>query len=159
MNACKLTSSFLTVTLSRSLRSLLLLAGAFIVSACSDANEELPAILHGVSAGEGYSSACPAPKTEEASSTRKLAISPELNQRLLEAFPPGSTEDALTKFLLAQGFSFHGSCDTEPLIRHASFSQKHKSSLAYSTHALVFWQVDADGKVVWTKGVVGFRGL
>jgi hypothetical protein len=32
-------------------------------------------------------------------STRKLAISPELNQRLLEAFPPGATEEALKNFL------------------------------------------------------------
>ncbi len=158
MDMYNLPSSFLTVTLPRSLQSAALLAGAFIVSACSNANEELPAMLHGVSAGSGYSSACPAHK-EEVSSIPKLAISPELNQRLLEAFPPGSTEVALTKFLVAQGFSFHGSCDTEPLIRHASLNQKGKGSLAYSTHAQVFWQVDADGKVVWTKGVVGFSGL
>ena len=159
MDMYNLPSGFLIVTLPRSLQSAALLAGAFIVSACSNANEELPAMLHGVSAGSGYSSACPAPKTEEASSTRKLAISPELNQRLLEAFPPGSTEDALTKFLLAQGFSFHGACDIDPFVRHASFNQKGKGSLAYRTHAQVFWQVDADGKVVWTKGGVGFRGL
>jgi hypothetical protein len=159
MDMYNLPSSFLTVTLPRSLQSALLLAGAFIVSACSNANEELPAMLHGVSSGSGYSSACPARMEEEVLSIRKLAISPELNQRLLEAFPPGATEEALTNFLLKQGFSFHGACDTDPLIRHASFNQKGKGFLAYRTHAQVFWEVDADGKVVWTKGVVGFSGL
>ncbi len=159
MDTCKLASSFITVMLSRSLQSAVLLAGAFIVSACSNANEELPAILRGVSAGSGYSSACPVRKADEVSSTRKLAISPELNQRLLEAFPPGATEEALKNFLLKQGFSFHGACDIDPFVRHASFNQKGKGSLAYRTHAQVFWEVDADGKVVWTKGVVGFSGL
>ena len=155
----KLASRFLSVTLLGSLKPAVRLAGALMVSGCSNANEELPAILHGVSAGSGYSSACPTPKAEEASSVRKLAISPELDQRLLEAFPPGTTEESLTSFLLKQGFSFNGSCDTDPLVRHASFNLKAKGFLRYSTHAQVFWRVDADGRVVWTKGFAGFTGL
>ena len=126
MGTCKLASSFLNMTLPRSFPSAALLAGTLIVSGCSNANEELPAILHGVSAGSGHSSACPPRMAEEAMSIRKLAISPELDQRLLEAFPPGTTEESLTSFLLKQGFSFNGSCDTDPLVRHASFNLKAK---------------------------------
>ena len=159
MGTCKLASSFLNMTLPRSFPSAALLAGTLIVSGCSNANEEFPAILHGVSAGSGHSSACPPRMAEEAMSIRKLAISPELDQRLLEAFPPGTTEESLTSFLLKQGFSFNGSCDTDPLVRHASFNLKAKGFLMYSTHAQVFWRVDADGRVVWTKWFAGFTGL
>ena len=147
------------MNLHRALQTALLLVGTSIASGCSNADDALPAILRGASAGGGYSSACPARNAKEAESIRKLAISPEFNQRLLDAFPPGTHEETLTNFLSKHRFSFHGSCDTNPHIRRASFAQKGKGFLAYDTHAQVFWEVDADGKVVWTKGFVAFTGL
>ncbi|MDN8618957.1 hypothetical protein [Variovorax ginsengisoli] len=140
------------MTLHRALQTAVLLAGACAASGCSNAEDALPVILRGATSGSGYDSACPARSAKEAERNHKLAISPEFNQRLLEAFPPGTAEETLTNFLAMHRFSFHGSCDTNPLVRRASFKQKGKGLLAYDTHAQVFWEVDVAGKLVWTKG-------
>src|SRR5580692_11453522 len=66
----------------------------------------LPPLLENVTAGGGWWGACPAETTEEARlrEGRPLALSPELDQRLVKAFPSGSSERLLVDALRVQGF-------------------------------------------------------
>ena len=66
----------------------------------------LPPLLTDVTAGGGWWGACP-PETTEEPHLREgepLALSPELDQRLAQAFPPGSSEKQLLRTLREQGF-------------------------------------------------------
>jgi hypothetical protein len=123
----------------------------------------LPALLRNVKAGGGYNSACP-PTTETskkvlAASGGKLALSPELDQRLREQFPSGSSSDTLAKALTSQGFVPAGSCQEEPSIRIATFHREGRGLLPYDISARIFWKVDPQNQIVWTKGFVTYSRL
>ena len=113
-----------------------------------------PALLRGVGAGGGYVSACP-PLRPDA----KLALSPELNIRLLREFPPGTAEAHLLGELVKMGFSQPRACEGDPTTRSAFFKQ-HGGSLNHPAMAArVFWKVDDSGALVWTKGFAAFEGV
>ncbi len=89
-----------------------------------------------------------------------LAISPDLQQRLEQQFPPGTSEDALAHALHEQGFSAVGApCKNEPSIHASGFQQYAEGVLSHPMTASVFWKVDEAGKIQWIKGSVAFTGL
>jgi hypothetical protein len=90
---------------------------------------------------------------------KQLAISPEFNSRLEKSFPPGSAEQALIDSLEKQGFVLNGHCKSDPTINEASFHANGTGFLPYATIAAAYWQADAEGRIVWTKGFVRYSGL
>ncbi len=112
-----------------------------------------PVLLRGVGAGGGYASACP-PLRPDA----KLALSPELNVRLLREFPPGTAEAHLLEELVKMGFSRPRACEGDSTTRSAFFQQHGGSLRHFAMAANVFWKVDDSGVLVWTKGFVSFDG-
>jgi len=130
-------------------------------SPSADERQSLPSLLRGVSAGGGYFSACPPTNKTEAMmlETSNIAISPELNKRLQEQFPPGSADSRLVETLKNQGFSLGEPCTADPTIQHASFFQKGSGFLPYDINADIYWKRDLDGRIVWTKGLVAYTGL
>jgi len=122
----------------------------------------LPPLLRNTTAGSGWGSACP-PRTDQErqfiATAKKLAVSPELEQRLNDAFPPGSDDANLIAALKIQGFMIVIPCDTDPSIEQASFFQQGSGLLSYSTSATVFWKSDEKHHIVWTKGFVWHTGL
>jgi hypothetical protein len=79
--------------------------------------------------------------------------------RLASAFPPGSPQTALIDSLVGQGFVLSGECKADSTIRIASFHANGRGFIAYATNAQAYWQVDTDGRIVWTKGFVSYTGL
>lgn len=119
----------------------------------------LPPLLKGARSASGWVGACPPHNEREAAWQSRVALSPELNQRLDEQFPTGSSENALVQSLISQGFTiFHRPCDNDAAILHANFQQRGGGLFYYPMTANVFWKADG-GKVVWTKGFVAFSGL
>jgi hypothetical protein len=122
----------------------------------------VPPILRGVTARGGWWGACPPMSDSEAESRRimrELAISLEFDSRLASAFPPGSPQTALIDSLVGQGFVLSGECKADSTIRIASFHANGRGFIAYATNAQAYWQVDTDGRIVWTKGFVSYTGL
>jgi hypothetical protein len=102
----------------------------------------LPRLLQNARQGGGWWGACPPRGTDG----RKLALSPELNVRVAEQFPPGTWEETLVKFLSDQGFGKMEYCEGDTTIRFMSFATKNMG-------AWVFWKVD-ENRILWTKGFV-----
>ena len=141
--------------------SIVVLSGC--TAACSSTNQKsVPPILRGATAHGGWWGACP-PSSETEVETRRimreLAVSPEFNSRLESGFPPGSSEQAFIDSLTGQGFVLSGRCKADSTVRIASFHADGSGFLAYATNAQVYWQADADGRIVWTKGFVRYTGL
>ncbi|MFY9260561.1 MAG: hypothetical protein WAO71_08650 [Gallionella sp.] len=146
------------------IRTVTVVIGLFLVG-CNESSGEitpLPPLLKKATAGSGWSSACP-PKNEKErqmiESSGKLAVSPQVEQRLRDEFPSGSNDELLIAALLAQNFKLGKPCDTDPTIQRASFFQKGTGLLPYSTIATVYWKVDEQRRIVWTKGFVSYSGL
>jgi hypothetical protein len=121
----------------------------------------LPALLKNVSATGGQWGACPSKAEDGARSPeeRPLALSPELNQSLTQAFPVGSSEKRLAETLRQQGFELLPACSSDTSVHAAAFTQHGGGLLSYPLTANVFWKVDESGNVVWTKGFVRYTGL
>lgn len=113
-----------------------------------------PALLRGIGAGGGWSSACPPLRPDT-----KLALSPELNVRLAREFPPGTTELRLIEELAKMGFSQPLACEGDPTTRSAFFKQHGGSLYHLAMAARVFWKVDDSGILIWTKGFAEFDGI
>jgi hypothetical protein len=130
--------------------------GVLIVFAC---NEMGPPLLRRVTAAGGWVGACPPQNDIEARGQAQLglALSPELNSRLVQQFPPGSAEDGIVKTLTAQGFKLSASCANDPSIRIATF--KGYAGGIFDIWAAIYWKVDNADAIVWTKGFVAFDGL
>ncbi len=132
-------------------------------ASCSSTSQPVvPPLLRGATAQGGWWGACPPSSETEKESRRimgQLAISPEFNSRLQNAFPPGSAERDLLASLSAQGFVLSDPCKADSTIRIASFHADGRGFLRYATNAQVYWQADADGRIVWTKGFVAYIGL
>jgi hypothetical protein len=103
----------------------------------------LPPLLRDVSAGGGWWGACP----PEGDGRRELALSPELNRRLEDQFPPGTSEQRLIRVVSDQGFHRAASCQSDPTIHIATFGRP-------DMRAAVYWKSDDAGSIVWTKGFV-----
>ena len=102
------------------------------------------------------------PETTEEPHLREgepLALSPELDQLLAQAFPPGSSEKQLLKTLAEQGFKFLPPCKGDNLVRAAAFTQQGGGIIWLPLTANVFWRIDEADNVVWTKGFVSYMGL
>jgi hypothetical protein len=122
-----------------------------------DSQPPLPPLLRGATAGGGWWGACPLPKELSGTTVNStLALSPELNQRLQQEFPPGSREDALVSSLVRQQFQIQSPCRDDNSIRVARF-QQHGG--LYPMTADVYWKTDQDNNVIWTKGFIQFTGL
>lgn len=121
----------------------------------------LPPLLKNASAKGGLWGACPSDAKGDAGvpEARPLALSPELNQRLAQTFPVGSSEARLVEALRQQGFEMLPPCHSDPSVRAAAFTQHGGGVLSYPLTASVFWKVDNSGNVVWTKGFVRYTGL
>jgi hypothetical protein len=131
------------------------------ISGWPGSKPSLPPLLRNVTAGGGWWGACP-PETPEYSQERAgrpLAVSPELDLRLAEQFPAGSSERRLVDALRTQGFELMAPCKNEQSIRVAAFVQHGGGLLSYPITANVYWKVDQSGNIVWTKGFVRYTGL
>jgi hypothetical protein len=141
--------------------SVVVLSGC--AAACSSTNQKsVPPILRNATAHGGWWGACPPSSATEVESRRMmrdLAVSPEFNSRLENAFPQGSPEEALIDSLTGQGFVLSGQCKADSTIRFLSFHAEGSGFLPYATNAQVYWQADANGRIVWTKGFVRYTGL
>ena len=128
----------------------------------SEANPPIPSLLQGVTAGGGWGSACP-PRDEQERKmievSRGLALSPELDKRLKERFPPGTQAGSLEKELSNEGFRTAGVCETDRTISRATFFRNGRGLLPYSTSATVYWKVDEKNSILWTAGMVTYSGL
>ena len=145
-------------------RFYLLILLVALLGGCSpseDKGQSLPSLLRDVSAGGGYFTACPPSNKIEAKmlETTNIAISPELNKRLREQFPPGSADTRLVDTLTGQGLCLAEPCAAVPTIQHASFFQQGTGFLPYDINAEVYWKRDKDSRIVWTKGLVAYTGL
>jgi len=122
---------------------------------------DLPALLANATAGSGWNSACPGRNEHERAmiSRSKLALSPDLSERLDRQFPIGSPESALKNELAADGFAAPESCEADPSIMRARFFQKGAGFLRYDVDASVYWKTDGNGKLVWTAGFIFYGGL
>jgi len=104
-----------------------------------------PPLLTKATAGGGQWGACPS--MGSARFALPEAISPELDRRLAQQFPPGSSEIALVQELQKQPFKMRGACNGDTAIRFAEFKER-------DLRAAVYWRVDAANTIVWTKGFV-----
>lgn len=103
-----------------------------------------------------------APQSEEEARLQRdqsLALSPELQERLVHEFPPGSGEQRLVLALREQGFILLPPCKGDRSIRSAAFNQHGGGLIWDPLTAKVFWKVDDRGKIVWTKGFAWYTGL
>ena len=118
-----------------------------------------PPLLQNVTAAGGWFGACPPRNEREATSRAKSgeALSPQLNQRLAEQFPPGSREEPLVKSLSEQGFKPLEPCQNDATIRSAHFKGPTRGAL-FDINAVVYWKTQS-GTLVWTKGFVSFDGF
>jgi len=155
----------------RGVYSLGLLAAGFVLGAAvvlgaivagwPGPKPSLPPLLRNVSAGGGWWGACP-PETQDEARERQgrpLATSPELDRRLAQSFPPGSSERKLVDTLRNQGFELLPSCRSDHSIHVAAFDQHGGGILFNPITANIFWQVDEADNIVWTKGFVRYVGL
>jgi hypothetical protein len=118
-------------------------------------------LLKDVTAGGGWWGACP-PETENEAQERQgrpLATSPELEQRLAQLFPSGSSERMLLNTLQSQGFKLLPPCKSDHSIHVAAFEQRGGGVLSYPIIANIFWKVDDSNKIIWTKGFVRYTGF
>jgi hypothetical protein len=118
-----------------------------------------PPLLQHVTAAGGWSGGCPPRNNQEAAMRAKLgeALSPELNRKLAEQFPPGSPAAALARTLTEQRFEPGASCQNDLTIHSAVFSGPTRGAI-FNIHAVVYWKTDNE-TLVWTKGFVAFDGL
>jgi hypothetical protein len=128
--------------------------GAYALTVLASCSNGIPEILQGVTAGGGYWGACPRSPEEQ---RHPLALSPEFNARLASKFPPGSDEKTMTDALAHMGFKPAGSCEEDRTVRILRFD-KRGSGLVDVT-AVVYWQADSEGKILWTKGFVAYTSL
>jgi hypothetical protein len=117
----------------------------------------LPPILRNITAG-GQGDPCkPDPFWENmpADSPLRPRGSLELNARLLREFPAGSPADHLANSLSNWGFKPLPSCENDQSIRRAVFRTTFPMEMA----VVVFWKIDAQNAIAWTRGYVSYTFL
>jgi hypothetical protein len=85
--------------------------------------------------------------------------SPELEQRLRDQFPPGSDDARLIAALTSRGFKMDAPCKNDSTVQRASFYQKRTGIITTYAGAVVYWKIDDQHRIVWTKGYVSYGGL
>jgi hypothetical protein len=148
-------------SLSRFAPSLVMAALAVpscVLAGCAGPDPATPPLLANVSAGGGLWGACPARSSDEArvQEGRPSAISPELQKRLEENFPPGTAQTKLVDTLQSQGFKLLSSCSGDPSIRIARFTRQGGGLTDLPMTAEVYWKVNEAKEIVWTKGFVRY---
>jgi hypothetical protein len=83
----------------------------------------------------------------------------EFDERLSTMFPRGSDSSQLGEALRKMNFMIEGTCETDASIKFARFDQAGLGNYLFPLTAIVYWKVDSQGKVVWTKGSISFTGL
>jgi hypothetical protein len=125
------------------------------------AKPPLPPLLQSVTAGGGLWGACPTqtPEAAAAREGRPVAFSPELDQRLVKSFPPGSSEARLVDTLRMQGFELLAPCTGDSSIHLAAFIQHGGGVISPPMTANIYWKVDERGNILWIKGFVRYLAL
>ena len=83
-----------------------------------------------------------------------------LKAHLEQEFPPGSSARKLEETLRNQGFGAVEERQAYPMIRAAAFMQPGGGLRGpYPMVAVVKWQQDQEGRIVWTEAHIGYRGL
>jgi hypothetical protein len=106
----------------------------------------LPPLLIGANAGFGRWNGCGGSGD---------GVSPELDKRIRDEFPPGSSEADLVATLKDQRFGPPTPCQGNTSVRHSHFVQPKDAPI----DANVYWRVDDANKIVWTHGFVFFVSL
>ncbi|MGB6536807.1 MAG: hypothetical protein WBF58_12690 [Xanthobacteraceae bacterium] len=117
----------------------------------------LPPMLRGVTAG-GQGDPCHPNQFWEnlpANSPSRPHGSPELNDRLSHEFPPGTPESKLVHALDRLGFEALPPCENNTSIHSAFFRRKFPLEI----WARVYWKVDVNDAIVWTRGDVAYTFL
>ena len=114
----------------------------------------LPPLLQQISFRGGSIEDCPTDEDDSPLHFRfSLSISPELEQRLASQFPPGTGEDRLIAVLSEQGFKISTPCGPNNAVRYGEFEQKGGGELNPAIVARVYWKIDDQHRIVWTKGL------
>jgi hypothetical protein len=127
------------------------LAG-IVIAGCVAPGKPLPALLDGATAHGGWVSACPAQTEAERQiivAAGGIAGSTELEQRLRNRFPGGSSNDDVVAALQAQGFQLDKPCASDETIQRASFEKK-----GVDVSATIYWKLDEQSRMVWIKGII-----
>lgn len=135
---------------------------ALTAAATWAAEPPLPPLLMRAHSGTGWYGACPVSSEAEARDRQqqgRQGISPELTEHLASAFPAGTAEATMIASLTQQGFELPEPCKSDTTIKRAVFNRKGSGLIPYTTFAQVYWQTDASGRVLWTKGFIAFTGL
>jgi hypothetical protein len=114
---------------------------------------ETPPILRGASDRGGWDDGCPSDREGVVPvPLSRVALSPEFTERLTRAFPPGTPSTVVEKELTRQGFTIpvQHRCTNDPDVKTAIFTLQTFGSF----QGTAYWKVDADGNVVWTRGIV-----
>ena len=90
-----------------------------------------------------------------------MADTPELDRRLKAEFPPGTAETELVTNLQKIGFGAIVSCKDDVTIHIARYDQPPQPDvfLFFPMTATIYWKVDENNKVAWSKGFVMYNSL
>ena len=135
-------------------RIMLCLIGCVTITSCKP---PLPPLLEGASTSGGLYGGCPRAVLVD---RKELALSPELDERLRQQFPPGTPARKLSEALVSQGFVLGRPCKEDNSIREANFTKKGDGFYyLFRTDSSVFWKTDERGNIVWTEGFLMFIGF
>jgi hypothetical protein len=130
------------------------------LSSCGP-QDTLPPLLRNLEARGVYANACPVPPDLKAAVARLgLADSPELDRRLNVEFPTGTPESKLVLKLHNIGFRTLGHCKGDQTISIVRYDQAAQPNvfLFFPMTATIFWKVDKNGNIIWSKGFVFYTG-
>lgn len=121
-----------------------------------------PPLLEGAEARGGWwnGGCADDPELAKFDRTSTEALSPTIQWRLSHEFPPGTPEALLRRSIQNQGFTMDAApCRDDRSIRLAVFVQSGGGFFGpYPAVAQIAWKVDAQGKIVWAKGNIGYTG-
>ena len=137
-----------------------LVVAAFAAFAGEGLTPPTPPLLKDAQAEGGWASGgCPAHPYEVAFAKDREARSPNVEERLAQQFPSGTSEQELVLALQRQGFELTPPCDNDTQIHHAVFRQKGGAIWGpYPMFANIAWKIDELGHIVWTKAFVAYTG-
>jgi hypothetical protein len=131
-----------------------------LAAGCSP-SPQLPPLLQDASTTGGSNFLCHPADTRGGQGTTPGTVShsPQIVARLHRDFPVGSPSDKLVSTLRQQGFTLHR-CEVDNAIGYALFSQKEGFAImSYPASASIYWKADTQGRLIWTTGDIGYRGL
>jgi hypothetical protein len=112
----------------------------------------LPPLIRGATSGGGTDTLCE--QAGPGSTPETAAHSPEIAERLAQAFPRGSPVAGLRQSLVRQGFELQGPCSPDGSVSWAQFRRNGNEVVAN-----IYWREAADGRIMWTTGNVYFTFL